>query len=264
MFTIAISVGIGLIIGLLIFFVANLHIVYAIVLGLAGFIICQLLIGLWIRKKVNAVNKKIQDIMMDGQKKLNRKVQHFQQKPSGSVKSMQKALEKDQEKFIKASLEATSELEKFFNWNFLLKKQINTMRMQFYYQLGDMKKVDELLPTCMFMESFSVCVKLSRMYKNDDPNLDKFFQKKCKRAKADKAVLPYAVYSWILVKRGDVDAAIELLVKARKKTSNEVLKQNWEHLVNGRVKKFSNAGLGDEWFALKLETPKAKTQKRRF
>jgi hypothetical protein len=35
-----------------------------------------------------------------------------------------------------------------------------------------------------------------------------------------------------------------------------VLKQNWDHLVNGRIKRFSNAGLGEQWYALQLETPK--------
>jgi len=47
-------------------------------------------------------------------------------------------------------------------------------------------------------------------------------------------------------------------------TENEVLRSNWEHLANGRVRRFSNAGLGEQWYALMLETPKpVKVRQRR-
>ena len=41
----------------------------------------------------------------------------------------------------------------------------------------------------------------------------------------------------------------------KKKTDDPVLAQNWEHLANKRLNRFSNAGLGDMWYALGLETP---------
>ena len=47
------------------------------------------------------------------------------------------------------------------------------------------------------------------------------------------------------------------------KAENETLKQNWDHLVNGRIKRFSNAGLGDQWYSLLLEEPKVKMQRPR-
>ena len=64
-----------------------------------------------------------------------------------------------------------------------------------------------------------------------------------------------------LVQRGEIDKAVSLLSGAKDLADNETIKQNWEHLANGRVKKFSNAGFGEEWYALLLEEPKAGKQK---
>jgi hypothetical protein len=43
---------------------------------------------------------------------------------------------------------------------------------------------------------------------------------------------------------------------------NATIKQNLEHLANNRINQFTNAGLGDEWYALHLEQPKVKTQRQ--
>ena len=45
-------------------------------------------------------------------------------------------------------------------------------------------------------------------------------------------------------------------------TGSEIFIRNWEHLSNDRVKSFSNAGLGDAWYSLYLETPPAPKQQR--
>ena len=94
------------------------------------------------------------------------------------------------------------------------------------------------------------------MYKHKDPKIDKFFRWKCSRLKADAAVLPFALYSWILVKENRIDDAIKVLNDAKAKTSNETLARNREALQNGKIKQFSNAPLGEIWYALMLEEPK--------
>jgi hypothetical protein len=165
-------------------------------------------------------------------------------------------LEKDQNKFILSALEATDMLKPFFMWSFLLKQQVNTMKMQFHYQLKDYDKVDELLPHCIYMDPMAVCMKMVRMYKNDDPKLGEFFKKKVKKFKAGKGRLIYSLYAWILVKRQDIDAAYTVLTEAKEKTEDDIVIKNWEHIANKRIKSFSNAGLGDEWYALGLEQPK--------
>ena len=94
------------------------------------------------------------------------------------------------------------------------------------------------------------------MFKNNDPKLDKFFRSRGRRFKGDNAVIPYATYSWILVKQDRIEDAIAALRDARKTTSNETLEKNRELLLNGKVKQFSNAPLAEAWYALMLEEPK--------
>jgi hypothetical protein len=231
--------------------------------GVIVFIVIQLLIGLLIRKKVNKVNEKVQEVMTAAQNKINRKVQAFQRRPGGNAKSVQKTLEKEQAEAVRDALGETKAMEPLFKWNFLLKKQINTMRMMFYYQIKDFAKVDELMPDCLFMDPRSVAFKLARMYKKNDPAMHKFFKKKVKRAKGDDSALLYGLYSWILVKQDEVDKALEVLIEARKKTDNPTIIENREKLANGKVKHFSNSGLGEMWYALHLEEPKVKQQKMR-
>lgn len=135
------------------------------------------------------------------------------------------------------------------------------MKMQFNYQLGEYKEVDKLLPNCLYMEPLTVAMKMARQYKNDDPKFDKTFTSKIKKFKGNKGVLLYGLYTWVLLKRGETEKAFEILTTAKEKCDNEVIYKNWEALANGKSKQFSNAGLGDEWYSLKLETPKIPKQK---
>ena len=241
--------------------VSDLGVWWGIFNGFVVFVIVQLLIGLLIKRKANKINIKIQTIMTEAQNKINRKVQVFQRKPGGNIKAIQKTLEKDQADSILESLEASKEMEPLFKWNFLLKKQINTMRMMFYYQIKDFEKVDRLMDDAMMFDARAVAMKIARMYKKQDPELHKFFAKKIKRIKGEDSVLLYGLYSWILVKEEQIDKALEILVQAKKKTDDPTIQENWEKLANGRVKQFSNAGLGELWYSLYLEEPKIKQQR---
>jgi hypothetical protein len=222
---------------------------------------CQLLFGLYFRKRINAVTEAIQQVIAEGQQRIQRKANMFQVKPAGGIKHMQKLLEKEQENSIRKALELTARMEPLWKWSMLLKKQTNTMRMQFHYQLGEFKEVDALLPHCLFMEPLAVAMKMARQYKNNDPDLDKTFKSKKRKFKGDDGVIIHALYSWILLKRGDVDGALKVLTDAKEWTSDETILKNWEALANGKTKSFSNADLGDQWYSLKLENPKAPRQK---
>ncbi|MDD3119108.1 MAG: hypothetical protein PHQ27_08025 [Victivallales bacterium] len=229
--------------------------------GMVTIMVLQLLIGLWVRRKINAINGGIQNVLQEAQKHIGRKVRLLQQKPQGNAKTMQKLLEKDQEGYLRQVLVQVETMAPMCRWNIMLRKQMNTMKMIYNYQLRDFKKVDELMPKVMFFDPRAVAMKLARMYKNDMPGMDKFFRKKIRKFKDDNAVLIYAVYSWILMKRDRQDEATKVLIEAKNKTSNPVITANWEALVNGMPKKFSNAGLGDEWYALFLEEPKLRQQR---
>ncbi|MEI8246125.1 MAG: hypothetical protein WCI51_09865 [Lentisphaerota bacterium] len=261
MLTVIISAIIGLIIGW-----ASYHewsMGWAIANGFVMAVVTQLLVGLFIRKKVTKINEKIQNVMVEAQNKINRMAQGFQRRPLGSIKEMQKMLEKEQNESVRKALEVSTEMNKFYKWNFLLERQINTMRMLLHFQLRELEEVDKLMSKCLMMDPRAVAIKIIRMYKKGNENFHKVFAKKTKRLKNDDAALLYGLYSWILIKEGQTDKALNALIEAKKKTSHETIIQNWEHLANGRVKQFSNAGLGDMWYSLYLEDAKIKPQKMR-
>lgn len=232
-----------------------------ILIGVGVFLVIQLCIGIIIRKKINAVIREIQEHMERTQNKLNRRMMQMQSRPMSSPKAAQQLLEKEQNQALHEAINITAKAQPYFRWNVLLKRQINTMRLMLYYQLKDFKKVDSLIPASFIYDSRSVAIKAARMYKNDDPGWENFLAKKCRRFKGDDAVLLYALYSWILVKQERYDIASQVLAQAKKRVDNPVLNANRENLVNGKVKHFSNANLGELWYSLYLEEPKIKQQR---
>ena len=264
MLSILLSIGIAGVVGIFTFTHTDYSANWGIFAGVVSFIVLQVLLGLFIRKVVKKRTEGIQKIIEGGQEKLNRKMHFYQQKPKGGIKTMQMLLEKDQHAFIREALHATKKLEPLYSWNLLLKKQVNTMRMQFYYQLKEFDSADKLLNKAMYIDPMSVAMKISRLYKKDNKSYKKFYYKKIRKFKGEKGIILYALYSWILVKTGEVDEAIKVLQKGKEKTKDEVLARNWEALVNDKSKKFSNAGLGDQWYSLYLEQPKAQKPKQRL
>jgi Ni,Fe-hydrogenase III large subunit len=236
---------------------------WGITAGILAFGVVYISIGLLVFAKVKKLNKSIQELMQVASQKLNRQMQQLQMKPQGGVKAMQKILEKEQNKALLKAIEMTAAAEPLFHWNLMLKKQITTMRMMFYYQMKDFEQVDLLLPNCMvFSDPRALSMKIARQFVNKDPKLE-LSMKKLKRFKGDTAVVLYALASWVRVRQNKIDEAVKLLVEARSKCDNAVINKNWEVLVNGSVKKFSNAPLGDEWYALYLEEARVKTKKAR-
>lgn len=143
----------------------------------------------------------------------------------------------------------------------MLARQINTMKMQLYFQLRDFARTDQLLPKCLLMDARSIAIKLVRMYRNEDPKLDSFYRKKCRRAKGEDGAFLACVYAWIKLRQDDPAKAIAALVEAKKNSDNPALIANYENLANNRPKHFSNAAFGDNWYALYLEEPKVRPQK---
>ena len=235
----------------------------SVIIGIAVMMAVQIIIGIIIRRKVNKVNMLIQSQLQEVQAKIQRKVNMMQQKPGMSPKFMQATVEKEQAVAVHQALEIADTLKRFYLWSPLLAKQINTMKMMFHYQIKEFDKVDELMSKCLFFDPTSQAMRIARMYKKNDETLDKFADSKLKRAKGEQGVLLYALYSWILVKRNDIKKAIDVLAASKKRCDNEVLNANWERLVNGKAKNFSNAQLGEMWYMLHLEEPKVKTQRMR-
>ena len=223
---------------------------------IAVFLTVHLAISLILRMQSKKINAKLQARMLEIQQKLQGMQNRMMHRPTGSPKQMMQILEREQQAGIDSMIQALDLFKPLYPWSFLMKRQVNTMKMAFLFQQKKFDEVDKLIPHCMFFDAQSVTIKLVRMYKNNDPKLDKFFKARCRRFKGDNAVIPYATYSWILVKQDRIDDAIAALTEAHKQTSNEVLEKNRELLLNGKVKQFSNAQLAEAWYALQLEEPK--------
>ena len=233
------------------------------VIGIVAMIIVQVSIGLFVRAKVNKSNAAIQQQMQEVQNKIQRKINTMQQRPGMSPKFLQSTVEKERNAAVHQALAMLEPLKRYYLWSPLLAKQMNTMKMMFHYQIKEFDKVDALIPKSLFFDPTSIAMRIARMYKKNDPKLDKYASARLKRAKGESAVLLYALYSWILVKRDRVPEAIKVLAESKKRCDNEVLNANWERLVNGKVKNFSNAAIGEMWYMLYLEEPKVKTQRMR-
>jgi hypothetical protein len=237
--------------------------------GLAGFLIPQFLIGFIARKKITAVQNELQEKLANGQKQMNRKIQMFQTKPGGNIKQIQRQLEGDQKGLIAEALVFVDRFEPFKKWSPLMGRQIATMRMQFQYQLKEFAAVDKLLATAglftgpIMMEPITVAMKIARQYKNGDvAGAEKTFKSRVKWFRGSRGTLLYGLMSWIYMQQGESEKARMLLVKAKEITGDKTLAGNWELLSNNKDAAFSNAGLGEEWYALYLENPPMPKQQR--
>jgi hypothetical protein len=237
--------------------------------GILGFIATYYLVGFLVRKKIGKVQNELQEIMKGGQQRLQRKIQQFQSKPNGNIKLLQRLIEADQKVIYKEGLAFTQRLEPFKKWSLLMGRQIATMRLQFLYQLKEFEQVDGLLASGglfkgpLMMEPMTVAMKMARQYKNKDvAGAEKTFKRRIKWFRGDRGSLLYGLMTWILVKEGEHEKARELLLKAKDATGDETFTHNWEQLSNDRVKSFSNAGLGEDWFGLYLENPPQPKQQR--
>ena len=235
---------------------------WAITSTIFAVIIAWALFSLILRRLIMGRQMKIQEIMADGQNKVNRQLEMFNRRPPSSMNAARQILEKIQFEAIGKALAELDGFKKFYIWNMMLPKQINAMKVQLYYQMREYSKVDELLPKSLLFDPQSIAIKLARMYKNNDPALDKFYKQKCWRFKGENGAFLASVYAWIKVKQDDTAAALDALRNAMKTSDHPVLLENADRLTNGKVKHFSNSGFGDIWYALALEEPKMKNQRQ--
>jgi len=232
--------------------------------GVLAFVIGQGATGYLIQKRVKAAMGGVQKILEDGQKRLQFKVNQWQMRPPGSIKQAQQEVEREQRMFVERALEESKGLERFSRWAPLMGRQVATMRIQLYWMLKEFKKVDELMPKALIVDPLMAAIKIARMHMKGEEGIEKAFKKHSVRLRYGQGALLYGLYSWIMVQKNDIDGAHKVLIEACEKMENDTIKKNREHLANNRVGHFSNAGLGDEWYALHLEQPKVKMQRQRY
>ena len=138
------------------------------------------------------------------------------------------------------------------------------MRLQFNYQMKNFDAVDKYLPKAMYLDPVTMAMKLAQLYRRKVPTatIRAEFDKLVKRTKYNHGTLLYSLMAWIYVQENDCAAAHNILVDAAKNTENDTIKRNRDRLANNKPREFSNLGLGDEWYALLLETPKIQTRRQ--
>ncbi len=236
-------------------------ILWAALVFLAG----QLALGWFLRRRMGALNDRIQATMRAAQARMQAKVQRWRTGRMTNQKAAEAELARDRDAMIAEVQAILRPLERLRPWIPLLGRQLATMELQFAWQRRDWARVDALLPRALLLEPLLVCMKLARMWQRDAPTaeLRKVFRKATRRARYGTTALIYATWSWMLVRRGEVDEAFKALVEADAKNEHPTLKANRDHLANNRVQHFSNAGFGEEWYALGLEAPKIRAQRVR-
>lgn len=262
MLTVALSALIGALVSVLfgLTHVANWG--WATFWGTLTFVAAQGVTGYLLQRRVKAETEGIQKILLDGQKRLQQKVNQWQTRPPGSLKQAQAEIERDQRLFVDRALEASKLLERYNLWVPMMGRQIAALRTQLHWMVKDFKRVDEYLPKALILDPTMAALKLARMHMTGAEGADRFFRKQTARLRYGQGVLLYSLYAWMLVQKGDLDGAHKVLIQACEKMENETVKRNREHLANNRVGQFSNAGLGDEWYALHLEEPKVRMQRQ--
>jgi hypothetical protein len=249
------------------------------VFGVIGTIISFVLINRWKQKPLNAIIQGVQAKLQDAQEQVQKKANHFQSRPGGNQTAFMKTAEKIQAKATGEAIELLKDAEPFYKWNFLIEKQIDTMRFQLNYQIKNFEESDKYIDKIMLMDPSVVTMKMARLYKKDpldreavkDPaarkkilkdwSVSKVFHKGKGRMKGANGVLVYATYAWMLNKCGLAEEALSILLEGIKKSPDEVMTQNIDRLRNSKPKSFSNAKYGERWYALYLEEPPKQKQK---
>ncbi|MEG1933192.1 MAG: hypothetical protein RR133_01240 [Kiritimatiellia bacterium] len=238
---------------------------WSILWGILTLVAGLMSLGWILRRRMASLTDNVQLVMKRGQAKMQAKIQRWRSQQMSNVKAAEAELSKDRDAMIAEVQGILHPLEKYRLWIPLLGKQLATMELQFAWQRKDYKRVDLLLPRALLVEPMLVCIKLARGWQLEvsTEELRKIFKKSVRRARYGSSYLIYCVFAWMLVKRNQIDEAYKILIEADKKNENAVIKSNRDLLANNRINHFSNAGLGDEWYALYLEEPKLRAQRQR-
>lgn len=242
--------------------VFNGHPWWGLFAGIAFWCVFQIVLNLALRKRIEAVFMEAQQQLLALQNRISHKMTMLQQSGCADIRKLQELQEKELRDGISPILIIYDRLIPLYKWSALTERQVNTMKSQLYFQVREFERAEKLLKKSLALDSMIVAMKAVVAYrlKKKEEAL-KILRKAVKRFKGDKVVVLYALWSWMLVKSENYDEAIRVLVDAKERTGNETFTTNWNHLVNRRNDKFSNASLGEMWYSLGLELPKPVRQK---
>lgn len=264
MFTILIALAVSGGVFAALWLAAGWGIGWAIFAGLVTFGICQAIVGVKIQKRMKQDMDAVQSILMNGQSRIQEKMARWKFRPPGSIQEAQREIFNETKGFVHEAIKSVDSLNKYRGWVPLIDRQMATAKLQLFWMIKDFDAVDRYMPKAMFLDPTTVAMRIARMYMLNKPSseIEPIYQKGVRHVRYNGNVLLAATWSWIQVKRGEIDGAFKTLTEALKKSDNEVLRANHEHLMNNRVPQFNNSRIGDQWYALFLEEPKIKTQRQ--
>ena len=108
------------------------NLIWGIICGSVVIVAVQFGIGWLLRRKIAAIQGKMQLTLSESQAKLTRKIQLMQQRPGTNLKAAQQMLEKEQTQAIREAMAMTSAFRPYYWWSPMLRRQINTMNMIFH------------------------------------------------------------------------------------------------------------------------------------
>lgn len=245
------------------------------IFGLIGTLVTFFIINKKVQKPLNELIMKVQTRLQKAGEEVQKKVNHFQSRPGGNQAAFMKTVDKIQKDAAEEALTYLEGADKYYKWNFLIEKQIDTMRFQLNYQIKNFEQVDKYLDSVWMFDPSVVTMKMARLYKKNSLKnsedlekgalknwpVTKVFRKGVGRLKGDKSAMVYSTYAWMLIKSGFQEEALSVLTEASKKSADEVILKNIERLRNDKPKSFSNAKYGEAWYALFLEEPPKQKQK---
>ena len=269
MYAILISVFVGAGVGSALWFTEAASPHWAVAWGVLGAFFAMVATAFVVRRKVAAVTNAIQSAMMDGQKRLQNQVNDWQHHPKGDPRRFLETVQRKQADLAREALAKTEALDAYSPWIPYFSRQTNAMRVQLLWQLRDFGKVDELLPKCFILDPFTASMKMARQFTKGDAleDIEKTYRKIRARLRYNQSATLSVAMAWIYVKKGKIDEAYKLLEKACRDNNTDsepgaTLRRNRDALANNRIKQFSNAGIGDQWYALGLEEPRVRYERR--
>lgn len=264
MITLIVAVSAGLGVFAAACFAADWGVGWSIFSGVVSFAAVQGVAGFILQRRVRRDMDVVQGILVEGQKKLQAKMQRWQVRPPGSLQAAQKEMFEDTKTFVRAALRETERLSKYRLWVPMVERQKATAQLQLSWMIKDFDTVDRLMPRALVLEPTMAAIKMARMYMTgaDTAEIAKVYAKGIRRLRYNQNVLLAATWSWILVKRGDADGAFKVLTEALKNSDDATLKRNHEALMNNRTTHFSNSGIGEQWYSLLLEEPRVRMQRQ--